>query len=89
VHAAFDAIAALSGPGSTTARRDALVALFGRATADERQFLSRLVVGELRQGALEGVMFDAIAQAAGLAGGLTCVARRCSRAPRARSPSRR
>ena len=35
--------------------------MFGRATADEQEFLLRLLVGELRQGALAGVMIDAIA----------------------------
>jgi DNA ligase 1 len=40
--------------------------LFGRATPEERRFLSQLLVGEIRQGALEGVLLDAIAKAAGL-----------------------
>ena len=40
--------------------------LFGRATEAEQDFLLRLLVGELRQGALEGVMVEAIAKAAGL-----------------------
>ena len=43
-----------------------LRALFARATAAEQDFLVRLLVGELRQGALEGVMLDAIAAAAGV-----------------------
>jgi len=34
--------------------------LFGRATAEEQDFLARLIVGELRQGALEGVMLEAV-----------------------------
>jgi DNA ligase-1 len=65
VDAAFERIAAFSGPGSQTARREAVADLFGRATADEAMFLRRLVGGELRQGALEGVMVDAIARASG------------------------
>ncbi|TQN42822.1 DNA ligase-1 [Blastococcus colisei] len=57
-------LAATSGAGSA-ARRDAvLTALLSAATADERQFLVRLLAGELRQGALEGVVLDAVAAAA-------------------------
>jgi len=52
------------GSGSAARRRAALSDLFSRATADERTFLLRLLVGELRQGALAGVMIDAIAAAA-------------------------
>ena len=61
---AFAHIAALSGGGSTTERRRVLGALFARATAAEQEFLARLVLGELRQGALEGVLAEAIARAA-------------------------
>ena len=43
-----------------------LGALFARATEAEQRFLRQLLVGELRQGALEGVMVDAVAKAAGL-----------------------
>ncbi len=57
----------MSGAGSTAKRTAALRDLFGRATAAEQDFLLRLLVGELRQGALEGVMVDAIASAAGIA----------------------
>jgi ATP-dependent DNA ligase I len=57
-------LAGTSGPGSA-ARRDAAVgALLSAATADEQQFLVRLLTGELRQGALEGVVLDAVAVAA-------------------------
>ena len=66
VDAAFDHIAGLSGRGSTTARTEALGALLGRATPDERAFLAALLGGGLRQGALEGVMGDAVARAAGV-----------------------
>ena len=65
VDAAFERIGVLGGPGSQGARRDALVELFGRATASEAEFLRRLIGGELRQGALEGVMVQALARAAG------------------------
>ncbi len=57
-------IAALRGSGSAGRRDQALQALFARATHAEQEFLIRLLAGELRQGALEGVMVDAIAAAA-------------------------
>ncbi len=56
----------LSGPGSQAERRAALAELFGRATAAEQTFLRALVGGELRQGALAGVMADAVAAATGI-----------------------
>ena len=59
-------IAAIRGAGSTTRRAAALRELFSRATAAEQEFLIRLLLGELRQGALAGVMIDAIAAAAAL-----------------------
>ncbi len=62
---AFEEIGALSGPGSQARRRELLASLVGRATESERQFLVRLIAGDLRQGALEGVMTDAVAKAAG------------------------
>ncbi|HTN26682.1 MAG TPA: hypothetical protein VL180_02765, partial [Burkholderiales bacterium] len=55
---------ATSGKGSAKARAAQLGELFARASADERDFVARLIVGELRQGALEGVMLDAIGAAA-------------------------
>lgn len=57
-------IAGIRGSGSTSRRADALRELFTRATEAERHFLMRLLIGELRQGALAGVMVDAIAAAA-------------------------
>jgi DNA ligase-1 len=66
VDRAFDRIAAASGPGSARARADTLRQLFGRATRDEQDFLSRLLFGELRQGALEGVFADAVAKASAI-----------------------
>ncbi len=66
VHDAFEEISTVSGPGSQ-ARRTALVeALFGRATAEEQAYLRGLVTGELRQGALDGLMLEAVALAADL-----------------------
>jgi DNA ligase-1 len=66
VDAAFAAVGALAGPGSRDARRAALAALLGRATAAEQRFLRSLLAGDLRQGALEGVMAEAAARAAGV-----------------------
>jgi DNA ligase 1 len=64
VDAALETAAGLAGPGSTGARRDLVHGLLGRATLEEQQFLRGLISGELRQGALEGVMLDAVARAA-------------------------
>ncbi len=66
VDRAFSGIAAISGKGSQQARREALGQLFHKTTPDERDFIVRLILGELRQGALEGVLIDGIAAAAGL-----------------------
>ncbi len=63
VDAAFERISAVSGSGSRDTRREALTALLSRATAAEQGFLWRLVTEELRQGALDGVMQDAVAVA--------------------------
>ena len=62
------ALAAIRGSGSAMRRGEALADLFAQATAEERTFLVRLLMGELRQGALAGVMIDAIAAASGLPG---------------------
>ena len=62
--AALSAIATTSGKGSNALRTSHLAGLFALATADEQDFLARLIVGELRQGALKGVMVEAIARAA-------------------------
>jgi ATP-dependent DNA ligase I len=64
VDAGFSAIGAVSGKGSAAARKALVGELFGRATAAEQRFLVGLLSGELRQGALEGVMTDAVARAA-------------------------
>jgi DNA ligase-1 len=60
------AIADIRGAGSAARRAQALRSLFSQATPAEQEFLLRLVVGELRQGALAGVMLEAIALAAGV-----------------------
>ena len=64
VDSGFSAIGAVSGKGSAAARKALVGELFGRATADEQRFLVGLLSGELRQGALEGVMTEAVARAA-------------------------
>jgi DNA ligase-1 len=66
VDRAISELGSLSGAGSQAARRALLEDLFSRATEDEGAFLFRLLGGELRQGALEGVMADAVAKAAGV-----------------------
>jgi DNA ligase-1 len=64
VDQALTVVAAIRGSGSAARRAEALQDLFARATADEQEFLIRLLLGEVRQGALEGVMVDAVAAAA-------------------------
>ena len=64
VDAAFSAIGAVAGKGSAAVRKALVGELFGRATGAEQRFLFGLLSGELRQGALEGVMTDAVARAA-------------------------
>ncbi|MCW2902141.1 MAG: ligase ATP-dependent Dnl1 [Streptosporangiaceae bacterium] len=63
VDAAFSEIGGLSGRGSITARRELLHGVLGRATREEQDFVVRLLSGELRQGALDGVMAEAVAAA--------------------------
>jgi DNA ligase-1 len=59
----LDALRDLAGPGSQTERLERFERLLARATADEQDFLRRLVVGELRQGALSSLLLDAVAKA--------------------------
>ena len=66
VDAALAEAASISGSGSRGARTRVMAALLERATPEERDFLFRLVTGELRQGALESLMIDAVAAAASL-----------------------
>src|SRR5205814_5407606 len=54
-------LAQIKGEGSAAERTRLLAGLFARATAPEQDFLARLLLGELRQGALQGIMLDAIA----------------------------
>ncbi|MGW0195282.1 ATP-dependent DNA ligase [Nonomuraea sp. NPDC003201] len=58
-------IKAVSGPGSQAARKALVAELFAGLTSQEQQFMRRLLFGELRQGALDGVMIEAVAKASG------------------------
>jgi ATP-dependent DNA ligase I len=64
VEDAFTRVGALGGKGSQAARRGAVAELLGRATEDEQRFLVALLLGDIGQGALAGVMADAVAKAA-------------------------
>ena len=66
VQQALRAIAAESGSGSKARREAGLRALFARIDEDGGRFLRRLILGELRQGALEGVMVEALSQVVGV-----------------------
>jgi DNA ligase-1 len=67
VDAVLEAIAVASGPGSKQRRESLLTGLLARATDTEQDFLRNLILRNLRQGALEGVMADAVAAALGVA----------------------
>ncbi len=93
LHETLDHLAALRGAGSQAARGEVLRTLGARLRDDQRDYLGRLLVGEVRHGALEGVLADAIAQAyqleldlvrraAMLGGDLPAVARLASRGDR-------
>jgi DNA ligase-1 len=62
----FTSLADVRGTGSAAARREQLGALMSLASAPEQQFLGGLAVGEIRQGALDGLVVEAIAKAAEL-----------------------
>lgn len=66
VQRALERVRAAAGPGSRAARAQVLRDLFSRATEPERRFLVGLLLGEVRQGALGGVMAEAVARAAGV-----------------------
>jgi ATP-dependent DNA ligase I len=68
VDKAFAQIGAVAGKGSAAERKRLVAELFAAATAEEQYFLVRLLSGELRQGALDGVMTDAVAKAAEVPG---------------------
>lgn len=66
VDTAFTEIKGIAGKGSQALRAESVRNLFGAATDTEQTFLRRLLGGELRQGALAGVMADAVAKASGV-----------------------
>ena len=70
VDGAIDAVEASVGAGSGSRRREILEELFSRAGDAEIDFLRRLFTGELRQGALSGLMLDAVARAAQVPSGI-------------------
>ena len=63
VDASFSEIGAVVGQGSVAERKRLVAEVLGAATAEEQLFLVRLLSGELRQGALDGVMTEAVARA--------------------------
>jgi DNA ligase 1 len=67
---AIVSVSEATGAGSTGRRKQILGDLLGRATDEEAAFVKRLFTGELRQGALAGLMVDAVAKAAGVSGSL-------------------
>ena len=67
----IDAIQGTTGSGSLARRKELLGELLGRATDHEAEFMRRLFTGDLRQGALGGLMVDAVAKTAGVSGALT------------------
>ncbi|WFN91207.1 ATP-dependent DNA ligase [Gordonia sihwensis] len=75
VDAAFTTLANTRGPGAVRTRAEALHALMSRATADEQDYLIRVLTAEMRTGALESVVTDAAAIASGLP---TAVVRRAA-----------
>jgi DNA ligase-1 len=66
VDQALAALGDAKGRGSADQKRAQWQSLMARATGEEQQFLKELVLGGLRQGALEGLMFDALAKASGV-----------------------
>ena len=66
VDATFSEIGAVSGKGAQARRAELVAGLFAAATETEQAFLLRLLGGELRQGALAGIMADAVAKEAGI-----------------------
>jgi DNA ligase 1 len=67
---AIEAVSEATGAGSAARRRQILGDVLGRATDEEAALVKRLLTGELRQGALAGLMVDAVAKAAGVPGAL-------------------
>ncbi|WP_185996507.1 ATP-dependent DNA ligase [Nocardioides campestrisoli] len=66
VHEALERISVLAGPGSQAARAAAVESLLRRATTAEQEWLRAVLTGQVRQGALDAVLQEAVAQAAGI-----------------------
>jgi DNA ligase-1 len=66
VDSAFENLRLVVGKRSGAERARLLTELYARATAEEHHFLSALLLGEVRHGALEGVLLEAVARAAGV-----------------------
>ena len=60
---AFADVAAAAGAGVRRARDDRLARLAARASPDERDFINRVIGGEMRTGVSEGLLLEAIAAA--------------------------
>lgn len=69
VHRTLALVASAAGKGSAGKKTQLLSELFARVTVEEQEFLVRLLTGELRQGALEGLMVEAVAKALALPAG--------------------
>ena len=67
VDTAFARIGCQTGPGSQGERRRLLADLLSRASEPEQRFLRALLAGDLRQGALGGIMVEAVARGAAVA----------------------
>ena len=70
VDRAISEVEAATGSGSSARRRELLEAVLGRATEPESAFFVGLLTGGLRQGALAGLMADAVAKAAAVPGAI-------------------
>ncbi len=66
MHLVFDRLASMSGPGSQKDREAILHELFSRMSRNEQHHALRLLTGELRQGANDGVVSDAVIKASGV-----------------------
>lgn len=66
VQEAVEELAVMAGAGVVAGRRARLARLLGAATAREQRLIHGILGGELRQGALDGVMTTAVAEAAGV-----------------------
>ncbi|WP_420112404.1 ATP-dependent DNA ligase [Pseudactinotalea sp.] len=67
IDSALETLARAEGPGSAGIRADTLRELFGAATADEQDFLARVLLGDMRTGALDAALLDAVAAATDVA----------------------